>query len=73
MARAADFGWPSLAITATAVAVTVGTRVSPLWILIAGVSTAAYVMSDAQGVRHAGPGHGPARLAVVGDLEQRPR
>ena len=36
MARAADFGWLSLAITATAVAVTVGTRISPLWILIAG-------------------------------------
>jgi len=29
-------------------------RQALVWILIAGVSTAAYVMSDAQGVRHAG-------------------
>jgi chromate transporter len=36
MARAGDAGWPSAAITAAAVALTVWTRISPLWILIAG-------------------------------------
>jgi chromate transporter len=36
MARAADVGWPTVAITAAAVVVTARTRISPLWILIAG-------------------------------------
>lgn len=36
MARAGDTGWLSAAITAAAVALTVRTRISPLWILIAG-------------------------------------
>jgi chromate transporter len=36
MARAGDTGWPSAAITAAVVALTLRTRISPLWILIAG-------------------------------------
>ena len=36
MARAADIGWPSVAITAGAVALMLRTRINPLWILIAG-------------------------------------
>ena len=36
MARAADVGWPSLAITAVAVVLILRTRANPLWILIAG-------------------------------------
>jgi len=36
MARTGDVGWPSIAITAAAVAVLLRTRLSPLWILIAG-------------------------------------
>jgi chromate transporter len=36
MARAGDVAWPSVAITAAAVAVLLRTRLSPLWILIAG-------------------------------------
>jgi chromate transporter len=36
MARTGDAGWPSLAITAAAVALMLRTRVNPLWILTAG-------------------------------------
>jgi len=36
MARAGDVGWLSVAITAAAVAVLLRTRLSPLWILMAG-------------------------------------
>jgi chromate transporter len=36
MARVGDVGWPSVAITLAAAAVLLRTRVSPLWILIAG-------------------------------------
>jgi chromate transporter len=36
MARAAAVGWPSVAITACAVALMLWTRINPLWILIAG-------------------------------------
>ena len=36
MARAADVGWPSLAITAAAAVLMLRTRINPLWILIAG-------------------------------------
>jgi chromate transporter len=36
MARAGDVAWPSVAITAAAVAALLRTRLSPLWILIAG-------------------------------------
>ena len=36
MARAGDVAWPSVAITAAAVAVLLRTRLSTLWILIAG-------------------------------------
>ena len=36
MARAGDVAWPSVAITAGAVAVLLRTRLSPLWILMAG-------------------------------------
>ena len=36
MARTADTGWPSITITAAAVALMLRTRVNPLWILIAG-------------------------------------
>jgi chromate transporter len=36
MARAADTGWPSVAITAAAVALMLRSRTNPLWILIAG-------------------------------------
>jgi len=36
MARAADTGWPSVAITAAAVALMLRGRTNPLWILIAG-------------------------------------
>jgi len=36
MARAGDVAWPSVAITAAAVVALLRTRLSPLWILIAG-------------------------------------
>jgi hypothetical protein len=36
MARAADTGWPSAAVTAAAVGLLLATRLSPLWILVAG-------------------------------------
>jgi chromate transporter len=36
MARAAAVGWPSVTVTAGAVALMLVTRVNPLWILIAG-------------------------------------
>jgi len=36
MARTGDVGWPSVAITAAAVALMLRTRLSPLWILVAG-------------------------------------
>jgi chromate transporter len=36
MARAADTGWPSALVTAAAVGLMLGTRLSPLWMLIAG-------------------------------------
>ena len=36
MARAADTGWASAAVTAGAVALILGTRLNPLWILAAG-------------------------------------
>lgn len=36
MARAADTGWASAAITGGAVALIIGTRLSPLWVLAAG-------------------------------------
>jgi chromate transporter len=36
MARTGDVGWPSVAITAAAVALMLRTRLSPLWILMAG-------------------------------------
>jgi chromate transporter len=38
MARAADTGWPSVAITAAAVALMLRSRTNPLWILIAGAT-----------------------------------
>jgi chromate transporter len=36
MGRAGDVGWPSLAVTAAAVALIALTRINPLWILTAG-------------------------------------
>jgi len=36
MARAADVGWPSALMTAAAVGLMLATRISPLWILVAG-------------------------------------
>jgi chromate transporter len=36
MARTGEVGWQSLAITGTAVALILSTRISPLWVLIAG-------------------------------------
>jgi len=36
MARAADIGWQSALVTAAAIAVMLGTRLNPLWILAAG-------------------------------------
>lgn len=36
MARAGDVGWPSAAVTGAAVALTLLTRISPLWVLMAG-------------------------------------
>ena len=36
MARTGDVGWPSIAITAAAVALMLRTRINPLWILMAG-------------------------------------
>ncbi len=36
MARTGDVGWPSVAITAAAAALMLRTRLSPLWILMAG-------------------------------------
>jgi chromate transporter len=36
MARTGDVGWPSVAITAAAVALMLRTRINPLWILMAG-------------------------------------
>ena len=36
MARTGDIGWQSLAITGTAAALMLRTRISPLWVLIAG-------------------------------------
>lgn len=36
MARAADTGWRAAAVTAAAAAITLATRLSPLWMLLAG-------------------------------------
>lgn len=36
MARTADLGWPSVAVTLGAGALLLGTRVSPLWLIAAG-------------------------------------
>jgi len=36
MARTGDVGWPNVAITAAAAALMLRTRLSPLWILMAG-------------------------------------
>jgi chromate transporter len=36
MARAADTGWPAAAVTIAAAAITLATRVNPLWLLVAG-------------------------------------
>jgi chromate transporter len=36
MARAADIGWQSAAVTAAAVALMLSTRINPLWILAMG-------------------------------------
>jgi chromate transporter len=36
MARAADAGWRATAVTIAAVAIMLGTRLNPLWLLIAG-------------------------------------
>ena len=36
MARTGDVGWPSVAITAAAAALMLRTRITPLWILMAG-------------------------------------
>ena len=41
MARTGGVGWPSVAITAAAVALMLRTRLSPLWILIAGGASGA--------------------------------
>ena len=41
MARTGDVGWPSAAITAAAVALMLRTRLSPLWILMAGGASGA--------------------------------
>jgi chromate transporter len=41
MARTGDVGWPSVAITAAAVALMLRTRLSPLWILMAGGASGA--------------------------------
>jgi chromate transporter len=36
MARAADASWRAVAVTIAAVAVTLATRLSPIWMLLAG-------------------------------------
>jgi len=36
MARAADTGWSAVALTIAAAAITLGTRLSPLWMLLVG-------------------------------------
>jgi chromate transporter len=36
MAKAADTGWPGMALTAAAAGLMLGTRISPLWMLAAG-------------------------------------
>jgi len=41
MTRVGDVGWPSVAITAAAVALMLRTRLSPLWILMAGGASGA--------------------------------
>ena len=36
MARAADTSWPAVAVTTAAAAITLATRLSPLWMLLLG-------------------------------------
>ena len=36
MARAADTSWPAVAVTIAAAAITLATRLSPLWMLLVG-------------------------------------
>jgi chromate transporter len=36
LARAADNGWQAVSITGAAAGLILGTRISPLWILVAG-------------------------------------
>ena len=38
MARAADASWPAVALTIAAAAIMLGTRLSPLWMLLAGAA-----------------------------------
>jgi chromate transporter len=38
MARAADARWPAVTLTIAAAAITLGTRLSPLWMLLAGAA-----------------------------------
>ena len=38
MARAADASWPAVAVTIAAAAITLATRLSPLWMLLAGAA-----------------------------------
>ena len=38
MARAADTSWRGVVLTMAAVAITLGTRLSPLWMLLAGAA-----------------------------------
>ena len=36
MARAADTSWPAVAVTTAAAVITLATRLSPMWMLLAG-------------------------------------
>jgi chromate transporter len=36
MARAADTSWPAVVVTIAAAAITLGTRLSPMWMLLVG-------------------------------------
>jgi chromate transporter len=38
MARAADTSWPAVALTIAAAAITLGTRLSPLWMQLVGAA-----------------------------------
>jgi chromate transporter len=38
MARAADTGWRAVALTLAAAAITLATRLNPMWMLLAGAA-----------------------------------